>query len=309
MRKRMVFVGMIATWILAACAPAFGAGSDGDIAVGVPSFEEPAAEAPADFVGRVDAGGGFGDEVAEAASAERLVIKNASLSLVVDDPEASMMEIAALAERLGGFVVSSNLYKSTTSTGLEVPRANITIRVPAERFQETLDTLREQSIDVLSDNQSGEDVTAAFTDLQSRLRNLEDAEALLRQIMEDADSTEDVLNAFNQLNYITEQIEVLKGQIQYYEESAALSAISIDLVANEAVQPIQIGPWTPVGAAKDAIEALIRALQGIVEAAIWLLLYVVPVVVVIGVPLWLIGRGVSRLVANRRSKPKSTSKR
>ena len=313
MKNRFGVVASLTLLILAACAPALGAGSEGEIAIGVPSFEEPAAEepaaAPADLAGRVDAGGGFGDEVAEAASAERLVIKNANLSLVVDDPDASMMEIAALAERLGGFVVSSNLYKSTTSAGLEVPGAYITIRVPAEHFQETIDNLRERSIDVLSDNQSGEDVTAAYTDLQSRLRNLEDAEALLRQIMEDADSTEDVLNAFNQLNYITEQIELLKGQIQYYEESAALSAISIELVANEAVQPIQIGPWTPVGAAKDAIEALIRSLQGIVEAVIWLALYVLPVVVVIGVPLWLIGRGVSRLVTNRRTKTKSGSKR
>lgn len=308
MKKRIVFAATLATLIFSACAPAAGP-SEGDFAIGVPAFEEPAAEAPAaDLAGRAEFDGALGGEVAQAASAERLVIKTANLSLVVDDPEASMMEIAALAERLGGFVVNSNLYKSTTSTGLEVPGAYITIRVPAERFQETLDTLRERAIDVRSDNQSGEDVTAAYTDLQSRLRNLEDAEALLRQIMEDADSTEDVLNAFNQLNYITEQIEVLKGQIKYYEESAALSAISIELIANEAVQPIQIGPWTPVGATKDAIEALIRAMQGIVEAAIWLLLYFLPVVVVIGFPLWLIGRGVTRLVSSRRSKSKSAAR-
>lgn len=269
-------------------------------------IEEPALGAPSvDFAGELDSSGGFtgqSEQVAVAQNAERLVIKNANLSLVVDDPEASMDEIAALAERLGGFVVSSNLYQTTTLNGLEVPSAYITVRVPADTFQQTLDTIRTEAIDVLSDTQTGQDVTAEYTDLQSRLRNLQDAEELLRQIMEEARDTEDVLNAFNQLNYITEQIEVLKGQIQYYEESAALSAISVELTANDAVQPLQIGPWTPVGAAKDAIESLIRALQDIVDGAVWLLLYVLPVLLVIGLPIWLLARGVRRWLSRRTTK-------
>jgi len=129
----------------------------------------------------------------------------------------------------------------------------------------------------------------------------DEAEKLLRQIMDEARDTEDVLTAFNQLNMITEQIEVLKGQIKYYEESAALSAISVELISNEAVQPIKIGPWEPVGVAKQAIEALIKALQGILEAVIWLALYVLPIVLVIAVPLWLVGRGLRGWLARRKN--------
>ena len=48
----------------------------------------------------------------EAAQQERLVIKNADLSITVDDPEAKIAAISALADSLGGHVVNSNTYQS-----------------------------------------------------------------------------------------------------------------------------------------------------------------------------------------------------
>jgi len=243
-----------------------------------------------------------------AQAAERLVIKSANLSIVVADPEKRMNEISALAERMGGFVVSSSVYQTYLNDGNEAPGAYITIRVPSELFQQALDEIRAGAFDVPTDNQSGQDVTAEFTDLQSRLRNLENAEDMLRQIMEEATDTEDVLNAFNQLNYITEQIEVLKGQIKYYEESAALSAISVEFIAQESAQPIQVDPWDISTVAKQAIEALIRALQGIAEALVWFALYAVPVILVIGLPLLLIGWVVRNWLA-KRGLPKSARRK
>lgn len=296
----------LATILLASCAAAAPSFTE-ERGAFVGEVSAPMAEAPAaDFAAGMDSGGGVVSNDALAAQApERLVIKNASLSIVVDDPEQRMKEIGALAERLGGFVVNSTLYKTSLSNGLEVPAAYITIRVPAEDFLSALDQIREGAIDVPNDNQSGEDVTAAYTDLQSRLRNLEAAEVMLRQIMDEARDTEDVLNAFNQLNYITEQIEVLKGQINYYEESAALSAISVEIVANESVQPIKVGPWDITGVAKEAIESLVRALQGIAEAMVWIALYLVPITLIIGIPAWLIFRGLRGWYARRRPSRRS----
>lgn len=301
--KKRIFSGLmvslvLASMLLSACAPA----ASKDIYVEPSALGMPEERAASDAPGEFGVGGGSGfDATVNQAAAERLVIRNANLSIVIDDPEAEMNAIAALADRLGGFVVSSYLYQSTLANGMEVPSASITVRVPAEKLQEALVTIEGHAKTVLSKNETGQDVTAEYTDLQSRLRNLQDAEVLLRQIMQEATKTEDILNAFNQLNAITEQIEVLKGQIQYYEESAAMSAISVELIASQAVQPITIGGWEPVGVAKDAIQALVNALQGIVNALIWLGLYVLPVALVIGLPLWFVGRGLIRW-ANKRSK-------
>lgn len=303
MKKRILYLFSalaIFSIFIAACAPAAAdVFYQEPLAIGAPASDF-AGERAEESAGGVD---GFAGNSAIPQAAERLVIRNANLAIVVEDPEASMEDIVELAERLGGFVVSSNIYQTTTINGTVVPGAYITIRVPSATFVDALNSVRAEAIDITRDDRTGQDVTAEYTDLQSRLRNLEAAEEMLRAIMEEAQDTEDVLAAFNQLNYITEQIEILKGQIQYYEESAAMSAITVELVANESVQPLTIGPWTPVGAAKDAVEALIRALQNIVDAVIWILLYVLPIVLVIALPLWLIARGVRTVLRRRQAKP------
>lgn len=239
-------------------------------------------------------------EVELPANVERLVIKNADLTIVVENPAQTMDAIARMAEEMGGFVVSSNLYQTVLESGVEVPRASITVRVPAERLSEALAQIESGAGQVLNENISGQDVTQEYTDLQSRLRNLEQAEAQLSKIMESATETEDVLRVYSELNRVREQIEVLKGQIQYYEQSAALSAISVDIIADAAVQPLTIGGWQPIGVAKDAIQALINTLKFLANVAIWLALFALPVALVVYLPvrgIWLLVR---RLWIRRR---------
>ena len=236
-------------------------------------------------------------------SDERMVIKNADLAIIAEDPAQSMSEIGQMAEGMGGFVVESYLYQQTLSSGVQVPHATITVRVPAEKLDEALSQIKAGAVEVESANLSGQDVTSQYTDLQSQLRNLEAAEAQLQAIMEEAIKTEDVLNVFNELVVVRGQIEIIKGQMQYYEQAAALSRIAVSITADEAVQPIQVGGWQPSGVAKDAVEALIKTLQFIVSAGIWVVLCVLPVALLIGLPLFFVVRAVIR--ARKRRKTES----
>lgn len=234
-------------------------------------------------------------------SIERMVIKNAYLSIAVAEPAVSMQKIMTMAESMGGFVVSSNLYQTYLESGVEVPQANVTVRVPAERLSEAMEIIKSGAGEVLNENVSGQDVTMEYTDIQSRLRNLYQTEEQLSLIMEEAKRTEDVLSVHRELTNIRGQIEVLEGQAKYYEQSAALSMISVEIMADAAVQPLMIGKWEPVGVAKDAIEALLNTLQGLGDFLIWAVIYLLPLVIVIGIPVWLVIRGVRR----RRNKKNS----
>jgi hypothetical protein len=137
------------------------------------------------------------------------------------------------------------------------------------------------------------------------LKNLEAAEVELTRIMQEARRTEDVLSVYNQLVSIREQIEVIKGQIKYFEQSAAMSSISAELIADEAVQPIEIGGWKPEGVVKDAVEALADALQFVVSAAIWVVIFLLPVLVVLFIvfvlPIILIIRAIRKRRAKRKT--------
>jgi len=295
--RSLIFITVL-TLLLAACAPASSPSPISREALP----EETAFEAPS--AGEMDSSAGGVESVDEAQiSSERIVIKNARLEIVVNQPDQSMESIGRMAEQMGGYVVSANLYQSQLSSGVEVPRASITVRVPVERLDEALERIEAES-DRLPLNKTidSQDVTSEYTDLQSRLRNLEATEAQLVEIMEEARRTEDVLSVYSQLTQVREQIEVIQGQINYYERSAALSAISVELIANAAVQPITIGGWEPVGVAKDAIESLIQAMQVLANAAIWLVLFLLPVLVVILLPLYLFVRLLFAWRARRRRK-------
>lgn len=298
-KKSLLFVLLLAVLIIG-CAPARQSAvlpveegfDEGGFAI-----EAPAAEPlplPADSSAEIEA----------VETGERIVVMNANLEIVVDAPDKSLETISRMAEQMGGFVVNANLYKTQLSDGQEVPRASITIRVPAERLEEAISIIEAES-DRLPLNKSiqSQDVTSDYTDLQSRLRNLEAAEAQLMEIMASANKTEDVLNVFDQLTRVREQIEVIKGQIQYLDESARLSAISVELIPNEVIQPISIGGWQPVGVAKNAIEALIRALQILVDVLIWLGILVLPILAIIFVPLYFIIRAVIKRRRRQKENP------
>ena len=236
---------------------------------------------------------------------ERIVIKNADLTIVVSDVNGRMKNIQVMAEQMGGFVVSSNLYKSYTNNSIEVPEAQVVIRVPAEKLDDAMEQIKKDVIDVQNETVSGQDVTSEYVDLQSRLKNLEAAEEQLNDILKNATDTTDVVNIFNQLIYYREQIEVIKGQIKYYDEAASLSGISVRIIAEETIQPIVIGKWEPKGVALEAIQDLIYFYQDFVSFVIRFVIYILPVLISIGIPLYLIFIGARAILRKlRRNKVK-----
>ena len=240
----------------------------------------------------------------EPAPIEPMVIRTANLTIVVEDPSKSADAIASLAESFGGYVVNSNIYQTTYGySDVPTTRASITIRVPEERLNEALEKIIEGALEVQTKNVIGQDVTREYTDLQSRLRNLEAAEEELHEIMDKATRTEDVLSVLEQLRIVRGDIEIIKGQMNYYKDSAQLSAISIELIPDEIAQPLSIGGWEPKGTVKSAVEALIKALQFLVDAGIWLVICVAPILLIFGLPGFFIGRSVLRRRSKKQLQP------
>lgn len=291
---------LIAALLLGACAT-FGAATEAPMQQDMYYEESGAAPAPTYAANEAPTSGGGG---VEAASVERIVIQNADLSIVVGDVEARMNEIQEMAQEMGGFVVSSNLYQGYTSNYTPVPEASVTIRVPSENLDEALDRIKKDVVDVQNETRSGQDVTAEYVDLKSRLKTYQAAEQELTELMENAQDTDEVVNIFNQLMYYREQIEIIQGQIKYYEEAAALSAISVRIIAEETIQPIEIGGWEPQGVARDAIQDLIYFWQGFVDFVIRFILYTLPVLVTIGIPFYLVFIGARALFRKMRGNKK-----
>ena len=319
--KRLSFVLLIAaSLILSGCgaaatpAPQLGAPSyAGGAPIEAPAATSaPAAEAPFlqnDALKAAQASGSATGSDVTAADTQRLVVQTAELTIVVQDVKARVSQIEQMAKTMGGRLVSENIGNTYAPDGTEQPDAQIVIRVPQDSLDDALNQIKQNTVDVQNETQTGEDITNQYVDLQSQLTAKEAAANQLTLIMQSATKTQDVLDVYQQLQQVDSDIEVLKGQIQYDQEAAQLSAITVHVVAEETIKPIQVGGWKPQGVARDAIQNLIYFWQGFVNFLIWFFLYLLPILITIAIPLlilFLLARWLFRLIFKRKPKVEAT---
>lgn len=225
--------------------------------------------------------------------ANRMVIKDATLSLEVTTLATAVSTITQLAADQGGYVLE------TSTQGSDVYQtASLRIAVPADRFESTLERLRTLSNRVLSEQGSGQDVSAEYVDLETRLNNLEATSARVREFLAEAKTVEESLNVNAELSQLEGEIAQIKGQLQYYEGRAAFSTIGIALsLAPTTAEPTPTPVWDPAVSLERASSTAGRLTQGLLDVVIFVAVGFAPLwipgVLVLGGLVWF-GRRASR---------------
>ena len=201
--------------------------------------------------------------VSEGELTQRKVIKNGSLSLFVKKAEEVADRIKGVAEKLSGFVSDSRIYE--VSAGIK--SGSITIRVPADKFDEAMREIKTFAVKVESENVNASDVTEQFIDLEARLKNLKAEEEQYIQIMKRAVTVEDTLNVAQRLSDVRGRIEQIEGQLQYLSRQVDMSTITVDLTAEEDVEVFGVR-WRPLFVAKQAFRNMLTGLTRYVDAMI-----------------------------------------
>ena len=75
----------------------------------------------------------------------------------------------------------------------------------------------------------------------------------------------------------------------------------MDLTPDVVSQPIDTS-WRPAIVFRNAVDSLVEALQNVAEFGIWFVIYMLPLLLIVGVPLWLVGRFIWRRVRGRRNR-------
>ncbi len=294
MKKALFVIPVILAILLSSCA------SKSTAATAMPDISRaslaqggaPAAEAPK----ALDTASGVTSNSSTSNTAttqtDRIVVKTASLTILVDDPSLTVTAISNMAEGMGGFVVTSNLYQTSQSTDQKIYYGTVTIRVPAAQLNSALDQIRAKVThpknDLLDENISGEDVTSTVVDLESRLKNYQATQAQLLIFMDKATKTQDALDVLNQLTSVQEQIELLQGQIKYYRESAAMSAITVTVQPKIPVQPVTTEGWKPLQILRNAAQTLVNILKSLYAVLVYLIILLGPFALIFFLIYWLV---------------------
>jgi uncharacterized protein DUF4349 len=195
--------------------------------------------------------------------------------------------VAALAAANGGFVSSS----STASNDDDVRSGDLTVRVPADRF----DTVRQSLVDlgqVESQSIRGEDVSGQLVDFDARLKSLQAQEDSLRVLVGQAKAVGEVLQVQSSLFTVRQQIEQLKAQKANLEQATTLATLQVSLFEPGAAAVVR-----PAGDDRSLAHSARQAVDGmlaVVGGMIVVLGYLVPVAV-----LGLLGWGGARVLRRR----------
>jgi hypothetical protein len=159
---------------------------------------------------------------------ERKIVRNADLQLETDAPEGAQQKITAIAEGQGGFVVESQQSSSDVRSATR-DLVTMTVRVPSEKFGETLEEIRRTVNRVVVETVKSDDVTEEFIDIEAQLKAKKALEAQFLEIMKRADTVDEALGVQRQLAEVRGEIERIEGRRRFLENQAALSTIKVRL--------------------------------------------------------------------------------
>jgi hypothetical protein len=189
------------------------------------------------------------------------VIKEGQVELRVerDSFGVSVDEVMLLARRFGGSVQSTAIDDSGEGRG------TVIVRVPSDRFEDTLTELRDIGR-IESQYVDTQDVTDEFVDLEARIRNARTAEHVLLNLMDEASTIADTIRVQNQLERVQENIERMRGRLRVLEDQTSFSTLAVDVIEEGAPKEAEEA-GTLIKAWRDAVDGFMGVISGVIVAS------------------------------------------
>ena len=207
-----------------------------------------------------------------ATPVERKIVRNADMSIVVDDIDTVVSRVTALVAEQQGFVVHSSRFGAG-----DEERANMSFRVPSEGLDAVLAQVREWANNVENEQTSARDVTEEFIDTEARLNSLTATEAKYLDLLTRAETVEETLNVQRELENVRYRIESAEGRLRFLRQTTSLSLVNLEISTTERAKPLLVAGWNLTDVATSAIRGLLSTARAIVNVLIW---------VVVFIPLW-----------------------
>ena len=147
----------------------------------------------------------------------------ASLSVEVDSMQGASLQVQAIAESLGGYVE-----RLASSGGSRLPRSDITVKVPQDRFAAAMDRI-EALGSVQFRSLGSEDITEQHIDLTARLAVYQREEQSLASLMERSSSVSELLSIERELARVRSNIELAQSRLSLLEQRVDLATIQVSL--------------------------------------------------------------------------------
>jgi len=220
---------------------------------------------------------GAGQGTAPTEGQDRLVVRNASIAVRVDDVDAAITSVRTAVTAAGAEIADLQLAAGVDpgialENGMAPGPANatITIRVPAEKLDALTGQLAKLG-EVTNQGESASDVTEQAIDMEARLKNLRAQEAQLRKFFEQATKVSELLAIEQELARVRGEIESMDAQLTYLKRQAARATLVVSLTEPAPVVSPAGTDWGFSAAVTNGVRGAALLLTTVITVAIALL--------------------------------------
>lgn len=239
-------------------------------------YEESAASE--EYVTDTDAGG-KSEQVTEASQTERKLIRNVSMSVETEAFDELINTVTNKTKTLGGYIESSNVWINEYygNGDKKCREGNYTIRIPKDRLDEFISVV-ESGTNVTQKEESVDDVTLTYVDLESHKKALLTEQERLLELMSQATDMESILTIEERLTNIRYQIQSMESQLRTYDNQVDYSTLTLRI--NEVVRIQTVDDqsiWSEI--ATGFGNNLYDVMKGIRNFFVWIIVHIPNIIV------------------------------
>lgn len=244
------------------------------------------------YGGESDMNGGLAPDVSGAQNTNRKLIRNVSLEVETQDFTTLIANVTNRVKSLGGYVENSNIYNGSNYSGVVQRNASMTLRIPSAQADTFLAEVSNQS-NITQQNESVNDVTLAYVDLESHKKVLIAEQENLIEMLEASTKLEDMITLESRISELRYQIESMESQLRTYDNKVDYTTIVLHVTEVKELTPIveeepeeEPGAWERISTGfMDNLNAVLTVLGNIAIGIITRIpsLIVLAIIVLIGV--------------------------
>lgn len=228
-----------------------GCGKSGFVANDMAVEESVMAGTTGSFDGGWDGGEFTDDMVVEEGSVKdttvdapqvqdnRKLIKTVDMTVETKEFDAFLPHIQTRVNALGGYIENMETYNGSKYTTYYRNRnAYMTIRIPKDNLDTFLNDISEYS-NVINRSENVKDITLTYVDLESHKKVLLVEQERLLELMEKAETIDDIIVLESRLSDIRYQIESMEAQLRTYDNKVNYSTVTLNIQEVKELTPVE----------------------------------------------------------------------
>ncbi|MBQ4641571.1 MAG: DUF4349 domain-containing protein [Oscillospiraceae bacterium] len=156
------------------------------------------------------------------------LIRTLALETETEDLDQLLTNVEARTQELGGYVEQKNVYRGSAYANRVYRHGNLTIRIPAEKVDQFVLHIGDTS-NIISSNEDVDDISLQYVATESRIKALEAQQTRLLELLEQAETMEDLLKIDSQLTNVRSELEQVTSQLRLYDNLVNYATIRLTI--------------------------------------------------------------------------------